>query len=84
MFLGVYLVSAQLMASRRTGDKPLVEPMMTKLYDTHDDVIKWKHFPCYWPFVRGIHRSPGNSPLEGQWPRALMFYFRSAPAETVK
>ena len=23
-----------------------------------DDVIKWKHFPCYWPFVRGIHRSP--------------------------
>ena len=28
----------------------------------HDDVIKWKHFPCYWPFVRGIHRSP-VSPL---------------------
>ena len=25
---------------------------------THDDVIKWKHFPCYWPFVRGIHRYP--------------------------
>ena len=22
----------------------------------HDDVIKWKHFPLYWPFVRGIHR----------------------------
>ena len=18
----------------------------------HDDVINWKHFPCYWPFVR--------------------------------
>ena len=27
----------------------------------HDDVIKWKHFPCYWPFVRGIHQSPVNS-----------------------
>ena len=27
----------------------------------HDDVIKWKHFPRYWPFVRGIHRSPQNS-----------------------
>ena len=27
----------------------------------HDDVIKWKHFPCYWPFVRRIHRSPVNS-----------------------
>ena len=23
----------------------------------HDDVIKWKHFPRYWPFERGIHRS---------------------------
>ena len=23
----------------------------------HDDVIKWKHFPCNWPFVLGIHRS---------------------------
>ena len=26
----------------------------------HDDVIKWKHFPRYWPFVREIHRSPVN------------------------
>ena len=24
----------------------------------HDDVIKWKYFPRYWPFMRGIHRSP--------------------------
>ena len=24
----------------------------------HDDVIKLPHFPRYWPFVRGIHRSP--------------------------
>ena len=23
----------------------------------HDDAIKWKHFPRYWPFVRGIRRS---------------------------
>ena len=28
----------------------------------HDDVIKWKHFLRYWPFVRGIHRLPVNSP----------------------
>ena len=28
----------------------------------HEDVIKWKHFPRHWPFVRGIHRSPVNSP----------------------
>ena len=24
----------------------------------HDDVIKWKHFPRYWSFVRGICRWP--------------------------
>ena len=23
----------------------------------HDDVIRWRHFPRNWPFVRGIHRS---------------------------
>ena len=39
----------------------------------HDDIIKWKHFPRYWPFVRGIHRSPVNSPHKGQWRGALMF-----------
>ena len=37
------------------------------------DVIKWKHFPRYRPFVRGIHRSPVNSPHKGQWCRSLMF-----------
>ena len=39
----------------------------------NDDVIKWKHLPSYWPFVRGIHRSPVNSPCKGQWRGALMF-----------
>ena len=39
----------------------------------HDDVIKWKHFSRYWPFVWGIHRSPVNSPHKGQWRRVLMF-----------
>ena len=39
----------------------------------HDDVIKWKHFPRYWSFVLGIHRSPVNSPHKGQWRGALMF-----------
>ena len=40
---------------------------------THDDVIKWKHFPRYWPFLRWIHRSPVNSQHKGQWRGALMF-----------
>ena len=38
-----------------------------------DDVIKWKHFTRYWPFVRGIHRSPVNSPHKGRWCGALIF-----------
>ena len=54
------------------------------LYATlHDDVIKWKHFPRYWPFVRGIHRSAVNSPHKGQWRGTLMF-FLSAPEYTVE
>ena len=62
---------------------PHKEPVMRKTfpcYDVivkyvtpHDDVIKWKHFPRYWPFVRGIHRSPVNSPHKGRWRGALMF-----------
>ena len=39
----------------------------------NDDVIKWKNFPRYWPFVRGIHRWPVNSPHKGQWRGALIF-----------
>ena len=39
----------------------------------HHDVIKWEHVPRYWQFLRGIHRSPVNSPHKGQWRGALMF-----------
>ena len=44
-----------------------------KNLEKHDDVIKWKHFPRNWPFVREIHRSPVNFPHKGQWRGALMF-----------
>ena len=39
----------------------------------HDDAIKWEHLRRYWPLVRGIHRSPVNSPHNGQWRGALVF-----------
>ena len=32
----------------------------------HDDVIKWKHFPRYWPFV-----CSGNSPVTGEFPAQM-------------
>ena len=54
-----------------------ITPLLTHLgrgpVFLHDDVIKWKHFPRNWPFVRGIHRFPVNSPHKGQWRGALMF-----------
>ena len=53
-----------------------VGPQLTHMTLTnvnHDDVIKWKNFPGYWPFVQGIHRSRVNSPHKVQWRGALMF-----------
>ena len=53
------------MASSQTGGKPLFELIMThfpEAFINHDDVIIWKHFPRYWPFVRG------NSPVTGEFP----------------
>ena len=44
-----------------------------KFKENPDDVIKWKHFPRYWPFVWGVHWSPVNSPHKGQWRGALLF-----------
>ena len=41
-------------------------------YFYHDDVIKWKHFPRYWPFMRGIQRSLVNSPHKRRV--ALIFF----------
>ena len=43
--------------------------VMGQRFHIQDDVIKWKHFLCYWPFVRRIH----GSPHKGQWRGALMF-----------
>ena len=51
----------------------IITAVLTQDFCNHDDVIKWKHFPRNWPFVRGIHRSPVNSPHKGQWRGALMF-----------
>ena len=41
----------------------------------HEDVIKWKHFPHYWSFVRVIHRSPVNSPPQRSVTRNFDVFF---------
>ena len=38
-----------------------------RLDDHHGDVIKWQHFPRYWPFVWGIQQSPVNSLHKDLW-----------------
>ena len=53
----------------------VVKLLHTCKLSRHDDVIKWKHFRRYWPFVRRIHRSPVNSPHKGQWRGALMYFW---------
>ena len=47
----------------------------------HDDVIKWKHFPRYWPFVRWIHRSiPRTKASDAE----LWYFLLSAPEQKVE
>ena len=41
----------------------------------HVDVIRWKHFPRYWPFVRGIHRSPVDFSLQRPVTRSFEVFF---------
>ena len=53
------------------------------IYFVHNDVSRWKYFPRYWPFVRGIHRSPVDSRDKGQGRGALMFLW-SVPEQTVE
>ena len=47
--------------------------IMTNTSSVHEDIIRWKYFPGYRPFVRRIHRSPVNAPHKGQWRRTLIF-----------
>ena len=42
------------------------------LYTQHIPRNMFCEFTRYWPFERGIHRSPVNSPHKGQWRGALM------------
>ena len=68
---GATAVSHQAIECHSSFKHPRVWPHQFTI--GHDDVIKWKHFPRNWSFVRGIHRSPVNSPHTGQWRWALMF-----------
>ena len=55
----------------------------SKSMHKYDDVIKWKHFPRYCPFVKGINRWPVDSAHKGQWRGVLMFLW-CAPEQTIE
>ena len=77
-------VLVQIMAWRRTSGctRMATGSQQTKAYLQQTSFIRfgcmmtskrYKKNPRYWPFVREIHRSPVNSPHQGQWRGALMF-----------
>ena len=49
----------------------------------HNDVFKWKHFPLYWPFVKGI---PGHRwiPLIEAGDAELWYFIWAEPKQTVE
>ena len=53
-------------------------PIIRESIPCHGIIMSlWRHqmetLSRYWPFVRGIHRSPVNSTHKGQWRGSLMF-----------
>ena len=74
MFSRQYHQNKKYKASRSEAMTSMPIPCNTpQCWGTHDDVIKLKYVPRYWPFVWGISQSPMNSPHKGQWRGALMF-----------
>ena len=71
IFLGIYCMFSsfkfpyQMWHQLSIDHTYLVNAYHSCLIFLHGDVIKWKHFPRYWDYVRGIHRSPVNSPHKG-------------------
>ena len=61
-----HVEATQSMAPRRIGVRANTQ---------WDDVIKWKHFPRDWPFVRGTHRSPVNTPAQRPVTRSFGLFF---------
>ena len=64
----ISIVSAALCCYNLCGKSPptVVRNNPSTKYDLiqcHDDVIKWKHFPRYWPFVRVPGEFPAHRPV---------------------
>ena len=60
---------------------PLCHPTLS-IHD-HDDVMKWNHFPRYWPFV-GEFTGPRWIPLTTASDAELWCFLWSGPEQTVE
>ena len=74
----VFIIHLPYWSPQLPTEMTLISRCIYTIWTKHDDVIKWKHFPRYWPFVTGIHRSPVDSPHKGQWHEALLFSLNCA------
>ena len=66
---------------KQTVEPNLIVPFVSLFVLRDDDVIKWNHFPRYWPFVRGIHRWV---PLTKASDAELWCFLWIAPGQTVE
>ena len=48
---------------------------MSPILSLHDDVIKLKKIPRYWPFVQGIYRSPLKPPAQRPGKQSFDIFF---------
>ena len=74
------MLQLHIMISRSVSEAAKPSPVYTMYsrapilyFSWWKNVIKWKPFLRYWPFVRRIHRSLVNSHHKNQWGGALRF-----------
>ena len=64
---------------RETLEETCLAVLSTMCLLIHDDIIKLKHFPRYWPFVRGISTGQRWIPLTNASVAELRCFLWSAP-----
>ena len=74
IYIYLFLSYYSSILARGNGFKITRERQGYGLLTGHDDVIKWKHFPRNWPFVRGIDRS-GEFPTQRPVTRSFDVFF---------
>ena len=81
-FMEIIICPCELLGPTHTskqGTTAFVERSARTAQFTHDDVIKEKHFPRYWPFVRGIPQKMGHCRFCQGTPTEILKYADHRP-----